>query len=115
QGITIAVDDFGTGYSSMTYLRHLPIDCVKIDQSFVAHATDYGYDSTVIEALPTIAGALGLRGVAEGNETQDQPEYLPPRGCRPAQGYLPARPMPMADAEAMMHLPGVGEDLLNPH
>jgi diguanylate cyclase (GGDEF)-like protein len=114
RGITIAVDDFGTGYSSMTYLRHLPIDCVKIDQSFVAHATDYGYDSTVIEALLTIAGALGLHVVAEGIETEEQLEYLRSRGCDRAQGYLLARPMPMADAEMMMAIPGAPSGTVSP-
>jgi diguanylate cyclase (GGDEF)-like protein len=102
RGITIAVDDFGTGYSSMTYLRHLPIDVVKIDRSFVANATEHGYDSTVIEALLTIARTLQLTVIAEGIETEEQLEYLRRRGCHRAQGYLLARPMPIADAEALM-------------
>ena len=102
RGITIAVDDFGTGYSSMTYLRHLPIDVVKIDRSFVARATEHGYDSTVIEALLTIGRALGLSVIAEGVETEAQLDYVRARGCHRAQGYLLARPMPVAEAEAMM-------------
>lgn len=102
RGITIAVDDFGTGYSSMTYLRHLPIDVVKIDRSFVARATEHGYDSTVIEALLTIGRALGLSVIAEGVETEAQLDYVRARGCHRAQGFLLARPMPVAEAEAMM-------------
>ncbi len=102
RGITIAVDDFGTGYSSMTYLRHLPIDTVKIDRSFVARATEHGYDSTVIEALITVASALGLTVVAEGIETEGQLDYVRSHGCHRGQGYLLARPMPVIDAEAMM-------------
>lgn len=102
RGITIAVDDFGTGYSSMTYLRHLPIDVVKIDRSFVARATEHGYDSTVIEALLTIGRALGLSVIAEGVETEAQLDYVRARGCHRAQGFLLARPMPVDEAEAMM-------------
>ena len=100
RGITIAIDDFGTGYSSMTYLRELPIDCIKIDRSFVALATEHGYDSTVIEALLTIGRTLELTVVAEGVETQEQLEYVRARGCQLAQGFLLARPMPIDDAEA---------------
>ncbi|MDJ0770797.1 MAG: EAL domain-containing protein [Ilumatobacter sp.] len=102
RGITIAVDDFGTGYSSMTYLRHLPIDAVKIDRSFVARATEHGYDSTVIEALLTIGRTLNLTVVAEGIETDEQFDYLQARGCNRAQGFLLARPMPVDQAEEMI-------------
>ena len=101
-GITIAIDDFGTGYSSMTYLRELPIDCLKIDRSFVAQATEHGYDSTVIEALFTIGNALDLVIVAEGVETEEQMDYLRSRGCQLAQGFLLARPMSIEDAEEYM-------------
>ena len=100
RGITIAIDDFGTGYASMTYLRELPIDSIKIDRSFVALATEHGYDSTVIEALLTIGRTLNLAVVAEGVETEEQLEYVRARGCDLAQGFLLARPMPIEDAEA---------------
>ena len=100
RGITIAIDDFGTGYASMTYLRELPIDSIKIDRSFVALATEHGYDSTVIEALLTIGRTLDLAVVAEGVETEEQLEYVRARGCDLAQGFLLARPMPIEDAEA---------------
>jgi len=93
-GVTIAVDDFGTGYSSMTYLRHLPIDSIKIDQSFIAGATEEGFDSTVVESLLAIGRTLQLDVVAEGVETELQLDYVRDRGCDRAQGYLLARPMP---------------------
>ena len=93
-GVTIAVDDFGTGYSSMTYLRHLPIDSIKIDQSFIARATEEGFDSTVVESLLAIGRTLHLSVVAEGVETELQLDYVRDRGCDRAQGFLLARPMP---------------------
>jgi len=102
RGIAIAVDDFGTGYSSMNYLRDLPIDTIKIDRSFVARSTENGYDSTVIEAVLTIARSLDLAVVAEGIETLDQLDYVRAVGVHRAQGYLLARPTPLADAEALI-------------
>ena len=92
-GVTIAVDDFGTGYSSMTYLRHLPIDSIKIDQSFIARSTEQGFDSTVVESLLAIGRMLHLGVVAEGVETESQLDYVRDRGCDRAQGFLLARPM----------------------
>jgi EAL domain-containing protein (putative c-di-GMP-specific phosphodiesterase class I) len=86
----------------MSYLRHLPIDTLKIDRSFVARATEHGYDSTVIEAMLTIGRTLDLRVVAEGIETSDQLEFLRARGCDRAQGFKIARPMPVDDAEALI-------------
>lgn len=102
RGIAIAVDDFGTGYSSMNYLRDLPIDTIKIDRSFVARSTEQGYDSTIIEAVLTIARSLNLSVVAEGIETHEQLEYVRSVGCHRAQGYLLARPNPRAEAERKM-------------
>ncbi len=101
-GVTIAVDDFGTGYSSMTYLRELPVDVLKIDRTFVARATEHGYDSTVIEAVLAIARILDLSVVAEGVETNEQLDFVRSRGCDAAQGFLMARPMPIDDAESVI-------------
>jgi diguanylate cyclase (GGDEF)-like protein len=101
-GVTIAVDDFGTGYSSMTYLRHLPIDSIKIDQSFIARATEKGFDSTVVESLLAIGRTLHLGVVAEGVETESQLDYVRNRGCDRAQGYLLARPMPAEAFDAQL-------------
>jgi diguanylate cyclase (GGDEF)-like protein len=102
RGVTIAIDDFGTGYSSMTYLRRLPVDTIKIDRSFIANATESGYDATIVDALLTIGQTLGVDVVAEGVETEAQLDYVRERGVHRAQGYLLARPMPIPDAEALM-------------
>jgi diguanylate cyclase (GGDEF)-like protein len=102
RGVTIAIDDFGTGYSSMTYLRRLPVDTIKIDRSFIANATESGYDATIVDALLTIGQTLGVDVVAEGVETEAQLDYVRERGVDRAQGYLLARPMPIPDAEALM-------------
>ncbi len=102
RGITIAVDDFGTGYSSMSYLRHFPVDALKIDRSFVARATEEGYDSTIIEAVLTIARSLDLDVVAEGIETAEQLEHMRASGCHRAQGFYLALPMPITEAEAVI-------------
>lgn len=99
RGVTIAVDDFGTGYSSMTYLRRLPIDSIKIDRSFVARAAEHDYDATIVEALLAIGRTLNLDVVAEGIETEEQLDYMRARGVDRAQGFLLARPMPIAQAE----------------
>ncbi len=101
-GVTIAVDDFGTGYSSMTYLRDLPVDCVKIDRSFIASASHEGFDTAVIEALISIGRTIGLSIVAEGIETSEQLEYVKSRGIHRGQGFLLARPTPVAEAELLM-------------
>ncbi|HWM20948.1 MAG TPA: EAL domain-containing protein [Ilumatobacteraceae bacterium] len=102
RGVTIAIDDFGTGYSSMTYLRRLPVDTIKIDRSFIANATESGYDATIVDALLTIGKTLGVSVVAEGVETRAQFDYVRARGVDRVQGYLLARPMPIPDAEALM-------------
>jgi diguanylate cyclase (GGDEF)-like protein len=102
RGVTIAIDDFGTGYSSMTYLRRLRVDTIKIDRSFIANATESGYDATIVDALLTIGKTLGVDVVAEGVETQAQLDYVRNRGVHRVQGFLLARPMPIPDAEALM-------------
>lgn len=102
RGIAVAVDDFGTGYSSMTYLQRLPLDAVKIDRSFVERATDEAFDSVVIESIVRLAGALGLEIVAEGIETEEQLAWLRGKAVHRMQGFLIARPMPIADAERVM-------------
>ena len=114
-GIKVAIDDFGTGYSSMTYLRRLPVDTVKIDRSFIAAVTENGFDSTIVEAIVTIAQTLGLDIVAEGVETIGQLAYVAKRGVTTAQGYLLARPMPAANAtERMFSGPIIDIETLSP-
>lgn len=105
RGVKVAIDDFGTGYSSMTYLQKLPVDVVKIDQSFVSTATANDFDSTIVESVVTIGRALSLDIVAEGIETFDQLAYAIDVGVTLGQGYLLARPMPVRDAEAVIFGP----------
>ena len=93
-GITIAIDDFGTGYSSLSVLKALPIDILKIDQSFVRDlGKDLG-DRAIVEAIVNMARALALRVVAEGVETQEQQIILNDLGCDEHQGYFYSRPLP---------------------
>ena len=100
-GMRLSVDDFGTGYSSLSRLNTLPIDEVKIDQSFIAQLDDAGPGDTIVRATVAMAHGLGLRVVAEGVETATQLETLREVGCDEAQGYLLGRPVPadeLADA-----------------
>jgi diguanylate cyclase (GGDEF)-like protein len=93
-GITIAIDDFGTGYSSLSVLKALPIDILKIDQSFVRDlGKDLG-DNAIVAAIVNMARALALRVVAEGVETQEQLTILRELGCDEHQGYFYSRPLP---------------------
>jgi diguanylate cyclase (GGDEF)-like protein/PAS domain S-box-containing protein len=93
-GVRVSVDDFGTGYSSLTYLRKLPIDTLKIDQSFVRQIASGGDDTVVVNAVITMARNLRLRVVAEGVETQAELNFLRAHQCDDAQGYYFSRPMP---------------------
>ncbi|PHV07282.1 diguanylate cyclase [Janthinobacterium sp. BJB412] len=93
-GFSIAIDDFGTGFSSLHYLRHFPVDVLKIDQSFVREMFDDAAALAIIDAVIALANALGMGSVAEGVETEAQRATLRERGCRTVQGYLIARPMP---------------------
>jgi diguanylate cyclase (GGDEF)-like protein len=92
-GIRFALDDFGTGYSSLSYLSQLPIDILKIDQSFVAHIHDITKSAAIVAAVTNLAHVLGLKVTAEGVETQMQHDALRLIGCESAQGYFYARPM----------------------
>jgi EAL domain-containing protein (putative c-di-GMP-specific phosphodiesterase class I) len=91
-GVRIAIDDFGTGHSSLARLHELPVDEVKIDQSFVRAASGPDGDTTMLELVITLATRLGLDLVAEGIETPGQLEVLNRLGARYGQGYLLARP-----------------------
>ncbi len=99
-GITVAVDDFGTGYSCLAYLRHLPVDFLKLDRAFVSELDDDGAAPgalAVAEAVAALASGLGLRSVAEGVESLEQARLLASAGCDFAQGWLYARAMPVLE------------------
>jgi len=98
-GISVSLDDFGTGYSSMSYLKSLPLDCLKIDQSFVRGIEANAGDAAITDAILSMARALKLRTVAEGVETEPQRRFLAGRQCDEVQGYLFSPPVPPADFE----------------
>lgn len=95
-GITIAVDDFGSGYSSLGYLKHLPINRLKIDQTFVDNLTKDPSDDGIARTVIALGRGLGLEVAAEGVETEAQAEFLVREHCSEAQGYLFGRPMTAA-------------------
>ena len=101
-GLRIAVDDFGTGYSSLAYLTRFPLASLKIDRSFVADVLEDEADATIVRTIVDMAHTLGFTVVAEGVETDPQAAFLRGLGCEQAQGFLFARPMPVADFRAMI-------------
>ncbi|MDB5796207.1 MAG: response regulator receiver protein [Paucimonas sp.] len=106
-GITIAIDDFGTGYSSLSVLKALPIDILKIDQSFVRDLGKTGSDTAIVAAIVNMARALALRIVAEGVETAEQLTILRALGCDEYQGFLHSKAMPPQHlAERMLQSAG---------
>jgi EAL domain-containing protein (putative c-di-GMP-specific phosphodiesterase class I) len=96
-GLHLAVDDFGIGYSSFSYLKHFPLDTLKIDRSFVREIISNPDDAAITTAITAMGHALGLRVVAEGVETEDQRNMLRCQGCDEMQGYLFSRPVPAAE------------------
>jgi EAL domain-containing protein (putative c-di-GMP-specific phosphodiesterase class I) len=100
QGVRVAIDDFGTKYSALRYLGRLPIDALKIDESFVRAIGD-GADRVVVTAIAALGRALGIHVTAEGVETEAQLETLRSIGCDAAQGYLISRPL---DSEACLKI-----------
>jgi EAL domain-containing protein (putative c-di-GMP-specific phosphodiesterase class I) len=100
-GVQLSIDDFGTGYSSLSYLQRLPINMVKIDQSFIREILTQGGPVPIVRAIIAMAHSLKLFVLAEGVEQEAQRRLLLEQGCDQAQGYLFGRPMP-ADSFASL-------------
>lgn len=101
-GVGLSMDDFGTGYSSLTYLQRLPIDELKIDQSFVQDLVGSVSNESLVKTIIGLANGLNMGIIAEGVETQAQFDFLKDKGCCGFQGYFFSRPMPVTEFEKLV-------------
>jgi EAL domain-containing protein (putative c-di-GMP-specific phosphodiesterase class I) len=102
RGIHVAIDDFGTGYSSLSYLHQLPLDSLKVDQSFVRQISATPGETSIVRAIISMGKSLKLKVIAEGVETVEELEFLQALGCDEAQGYFFSRPVPSGQFEALL-------------
>lgn len=101
-GVRISIDDFGTGYSSLSYLKTLPLDKIKIDQSFIRGIPASHEDAQIIKTIISLSQGLNKSVIAEGVETEGQKSFLQEAGCSEMQGYLFAKPLPAVEFEQFM-------------
>jgi len=100
RGLRIALDDFGTGHSSLGRLKHLPVDMLKVDRSFIHDLSVSEDAASMVRAIVQLAHSMGMQAIAEGIETAEQHRFLVEQGCGLGQGFLFARPMPGNDIAA---------------
>lgn len=101
-GISLSIDDFGTGYSSLSYLKRMPVDTLKIDQSFVRDIAVNMDDAAIVEAICALSHSLRFKVTAEGLESSDQLEHLRRAGVNQVQGFLLSRPVPASELEPLL-------------
>jgi EAL domain-containing protein (putative c-di-GMP-specific phosphodiesterase class I) len=107
-GLSFSLDDFGTGYSSLTYLKRLPLDCLKIDRAFVRDILVDATSGAIAQTIISLGRAMGLSVVAEGVETEEQRGFLAALGCHAFQGYLFSLPLPLEEFEVFVQDFGAG-------
>lgn len=105
-GINIAIDDFGTGYSSLSYLRDMPLNCIKIDRSFIVNIPDDTKQCDLTSAIIKLAKIMSFKVIAEGVETREQLDFLTNEGGDLIQGYYFSRPLPKAELVSLLERTG---------
>jgi diguanylate cyclase (GGDEF)-like protein/PAS domain S-box-containing protein len=110
-GVTLSLDDFGTGFSSLSYLKRLPLDQIKIDQSFVRDITTDKSDAVMVKTIIDMAQNFSLNVIAEGVETEAQLAFLKQHECKAYQGYLFSKPLPIEQFDVLMKHYGCATDI----